>query len=730
MCYTFTVVPYRIAFPSNDTEFWRTFDLIIDSLFLLDVLVNSFTAFYINDDEIETSNKKIIIHYAKTWMIFDVLASIPFQEIFTGANWNSVIKVGRLPRLYRLVKIAKILRVLKTQRSFQAFSNHLGFIFKIPLTLKRLAYFLVTFFLICHLLACLWYFVSTIDIQHNQNWVTKYDIQDKPESDLYIASFYWTVTTLTTVGYGDITPANNLERGICICVMLGGVFFYSYTISTITSIMSESDKRKTKLEGKFLILQDICKNFSINKKLVKKIKSAIEYDQSRYNKERDEMIASLPKKMALQLNLMMNKRLVEKNKFFENRPIPFIHLILTHLRPYKFKSKENVFYKGEYSNEMYFVTTGEVIIYDTQNNVDIRFGVAADGDYYGDIGVILSEPHEFSAKVSKDTELMALSRDDLFTKVLCLFDEQLKSDLILKTTLRRDMFRENRKNAFNEYNMNKLLVRSVTKERKVSDPAETDIFRVKSEKNAKRINKIRNTLSRKTISMLEFTNGNDLERIKREIEGLKLAVLNLKDRVAEENKKKFFNRGSIESLYESDRHKDEKSQELENNGNDELFIKINRSKKLTKEKHDAEEQKSMELNIVKALSDNESISNIGVQNNPVQDPNHLINNKIPNDTISKLGNFANEQDLFLSPSKTPSGRRFTANEKVFASDELFETDLKNNSELHLQAKENYDITDLLLNLPSGKSHESNSNDPGNAKKDPKLKISLSLENSI
>lgn len=225
--------------------------------------------------------------------------------------------------------------------------------------------------------------------------------------------------------------------------------------------------------------------------------------------------------------------------------------------------------------------------------------------------------------------------------------------------------------------------------------------------------------------MLEFTSGNDLERVKREIEGLKLAVMNLKDRVAEENRKKFFNRGSILSLYDSDRNKDDKSQELGNRENDELFIKVKRTNDLKNDKH-AEEDKSMELNIVKALSENPSVS----QNNPAKDSNIPSTNKIQNDTISKIGNFANEQDLFLMPSKTPSGRRFTANEKVFGGDELFESDLKNNSENHMQAKETYDITDLLLNLPSGKSHESNLNELGKAKKDPGLKMSLSLEKSV
>ncbi|EGB12308.1 hypothetical protein AURANDRAFT_9605, partial [Aureococcus anophagefferens] len=53
----------------------------------------------------------------------------------------------------------------------------------------------------------------------------------------YLAAMYWAFTTMTTVGYGDITPAGDMERIYAIFAMLMGVSFYSYIIASVSSMV-------------------------------------------------------------------------------------------------------------------------------------------------------------------------------------------------------------------------------------------------------------------------------------------------------------------------------------------------------------------------------------------------------------------------------------------------------------------------------------------------------------
>ena len=50
----------------------------------------------------------------------------------------------------------------------------------------------------------------------------------------YLMAMYWAVTTMSTVGYGDISPGADNERLYNIVAMVFGVAFYSYIIASIS----------------------------------------------------------------------------------------------------------------------------------------------------------------------------------------------------------------------------------------------------------------------------------------------------------------------------------------------------------------------------------------------------------------------------------------------------------------------------------------------------------------
>jgi hypothetical protein len=100
--------------------------------------------------------------------------------------------------------------------------------------------FTIKFVLVCHVIACVWIFVGKESlfelIETNegsytdfstQNWLTNAYLSNATEYQKYTASFYFTVTTMTTVGYGDISGHNSLERIICVFIMIIGVVVFS-----------------------------------------------------------------------------------------------------------------------------------------------------------------------------------------------------------------------------------------------------------------------------------------------------------------------------------------------------------------------------------------------------------------------------------------------------------------------------------------------------------------------
>merc|ERR1719181_1372386 len=57
----------------------------------------------------------------------------------------------------------------------------------------------------------------------------------------YLTAIYWAMTTLTTVGYGDIVPTSDGERAYTTMAMVIGGGFYGYVVGAITSVVSNSD---------------------------------------------------------------------------------------------------------------------------------------------------------------------------------------------------------------------------------------------------------------------------------------------------------------------------------------------------------------------------------------------------------------------------------------------------------------------------------------------------------
>lgn len=99
--------------------------------------------------------------------------------------------------------------------------------------------FLLVILFINHILACLFVFASKFD---EDNWVKAKLGDDKPTTnELYFMAFYFVSTTVTTVGYGDIAPANSVERVFAVIMLFVGVICFASISGSLTSMITQSD---------------------------------------------------------------------------------------------------------------------------------------------------------------------------------------------------------------------------------------------------------------------------------------------------------------------------------------------------------------------------------------------------------------------------------------------------------------------------------------------------------
>lgn len=176
--------------------------------FLFELYLNFQTAYYTKGTLIE-KRKKIVVNYLKTWFFIDCLASFPYDWVLNDIEMNSdsdnsasLLMNAKLIRTFKFIKFIKVLRMLrllKLKKILRKIENYVQLSNEINgfLVFFRLCFYIIV---IAHWCACFWHFIGTYEDDVPINWLTECGIMNEEWSEKYIASLYWAVTTMITVG--------------------------------------------------------------------------------------------------------------------------------------------------------------------------------------------------------------------------------------------------------------------------------------------------------------------------------------------------------------------------------------------------------------------------------------------------------------------------------------------------------------------------------------------------
>ncbi len=201
--------PLRVAFMEEVGSAQVAMELLVDAFFVGDIVLTFFSAYYDAQEQLVTQRGRIVRKYMCFWMWMDVLSVIPVSLIINSAGAFEVKNVARSLRLTRLPKMLKMARLLRVMRLAKQRSKLKEQLHRIGVntsgSTERLLLFLLMFFVLCHFASCLWFLIAKLSDFGERTWVARTDIDPTDSFEAYSLSFYFIITSITTVGYGDIS---------------------------------------------------------------------------------------------------------------------------------------------------------------------------------------------------------------------------------------------------------------------------------------------------------------------------------------------------------------------------------------------------------------------------------------------------------------------------------------------------------------------------------------------
>jgi len=88
-----------------------------------------------------------------------------------------------------------------------------------------------------HWLACCFWVIGK-EHEERDSWIIKAELVDADFQMRYITSLYWALTTMTTVGYGDVSPISTNERLFGMVGMIIAAGVYAYIINNVGKMVS------------------------------------------------------------------------------------------------------------------------------------------------------------------------------------------------------------------------------------------------------------------------------------------------------------------------------------------------------------------------------------------------------------------------------------------------------------------------------------------------------------
>nr|XP_033499887.1 potassium voltage-gated channel subfamily H member 4a [Epinephelus lanceolatus] len=367
--YVAVAVPYDICFVSHDegsdyhslvSRSTMGSDIAVEMLFILDIILNFRTTYVSQSGQVVYDARSIYLHYCTTWFFVDLIAALPFDLLYA---FN--ITVTSLVHLLKTVRLLRLLRLLQKLDRYSQYSA-------VVLTLL-----MSVFALLAHWMACVWYIIGRKEIESSDpvtwdiGWLqelgkrleTPYINRTAGGPSIpsaYIASLYLTLSSLTSVGFGNVCANTDAEKIFSICIMLMGALMHAVVFGNVTAIIQRMYSRRSLYHTRMKDLKDFIRVHRLPQLLKQRM---LEYFQATWSVNNginaNELLHDFPDELRADIAMHLNKDILQL-PVFERASRGCLRSLSLHIKTSFCAPGEYLIRHGDALQANYFVCSGSL----------------------------------------------------------------------------------------------------------------------------------------------------------------------------------------------------------------------------------------------------------------------------------------------------------------------------------------------------------------------------------
>ncbi|KAK2842431.1 hypothetical protein Q5P01_012631 [Channa striata] len=415
------IIPVGITFFKDEhTPPWIVFNVVSDTFFLMDLVLNFRTGIVKEDNtEIILDPQQIKIKYLKSWFVVDFISSIPVDYIFLIVETridSDFYKTARALRIVRFTKILSLLRLLRLSRLIRyihQWEEVFHMTYDLASAMVRIMNLIGMMLLLCHWDGCLQFLVPMLQDFPADCWVTRNKMVNDTWGQQYSYALFKAMSHMLCIGYGLYPPIGMADVWLTILSMIVGATCFAMFVGHATALIQSLDSSRRQYQEKYKQVEQYMSFHKLPADMRQRIHDYYEHRYQGKMFDEESILEELNEPLREEIINFNCRKLVASMPLFANADPNFVTSMLTKLRFEVFQPGDYIIREGTIGKKMYFIQHGVVSVL-TKSSKEMKL---SDGSYFGEICLLTRGRRTASVRADNYCRLYSLSVDN-FNEVL------------------------------------------------------------------------------------------------------------------------------------------------------------------------------------------------------------------------------------------------------------------------------------------------------------------------